>query len=404
MRAQTDNTDLGAARAARPGDTPGPDGRPARLADAIRAQARVLKFDACGIVRADANPADSAALQAWLADGRHGDMDWMARTALRRGAPTALWPEARSIVAVGLNYASGRDPLALRDAPERGAISVYAQGRDYHDVLKARLKALARWIAETLGGEVKVFTDTAPVMEKPLAQRAGLGWAGKHTNLVSRSFGSWLFLGEVFTTLDLEPDTPQADACGSCSRCLDACPTGALPAPYRIEPRRCISYLTIEHKGPIPAELRPLMGNRIYGCDDCLAVCPWNKYAVPTGESAFLPRVELTAPRLADLAQLDDQAFRTVFAGSPIKRTGRGRFVRNVLIALGNSGDARFAAVAEARLRDDDPLVRGAAVWAFSRLASSARFKAVADACQPNESDPAVLAEWTREAEPEAAA
>jgi epoxyqueuosine reductase len=295
-------------------------------------------------------------------------MDWLAAKADRRVGPSALWPEAKSVIALGLCYAPGDDPLALARRPERGVISVYARNRDYHDVVRKRLKALGRWIGEAWGCGIKIFVDTAPVMEKPLAERAGIGWQGKHTNLVSRQHGSWLFLAEIYTTLEIVPDQPEDDHCGSCRDCLDACPTDAFPAPYRIDARRCISYLTIEHKGPIPEELRPLLGNRIYGCDDCLAVCPWNKFARATAEPAFLPRAELTAPRLGDLAQLDDAAFRTLFAGSAIKRTGRNRFVRNVLIALGNSGDKAQIPVAEALLRDDDPVVRDAAVWTVGRL------------------------------------
>ena len=286
----------------------------------------------------------------------------------RRAGPAALWPEAKSVIALGMNYTPGDDPLALARRPERGVISVYARNRDYHDIVKKRLRALGRWIGETWGCGIKIFVDTAPVMEKPLAELAGIGWQGKHTNLVSREHGSWLFLGELYTTLEIEPDAAEDDHCGSCRDCLDACPTDAFPAPYRIDARRCISYLTIEHRGPIPEDLRPLIGNRIYGCDDCLAVCPWNKFARATSEPAFLPRLELTAPRLADLAQLDDKAFRQLFAGSPIKRTGRNRFVRNVLIALGNSGDAAQIPVAEALRGDADPVVRDAAEWAVARL------------------------------------
>ncbi|MBM3525665.1 MAG: tRNA epoxyqueuosine(34) reductase QueG, partial [Alphaproteobacteria bacterium] len=274
------------------------------MKDAIRAEAKRAGFDAVGFADADGNPADREALQRFLKLGRHGDMDWMATTAARRESATALWPAARTVIALGLSYAPGRDPLAVLSHKDRGAISVYAQGRDYHDVLKSRLKALARWIAENEACAVKVFVDTAPVMEKPLAGRSGIGWQGKHTNLISRRFGSWLFLGEVFTTLDLPPDTPEPDHCGTCNLCREACPTEALPEPYRIEPRRCISYLTIEHKGDIAPELMARMDNRIYGCDDCLAVCPWNKFAPPSSNDVFLPRAELGTPRLADLAQL----------------------------------------------------------------------------------------------------
>ncbi len=297
-------------------------------------------------------------LREYLARGYHGDMGWLAETAARRGDPQVLWPEARTVVVLGLNYGSDDDPLAATADPERGAISVYARGRDYHDTLKKRLKALARWIAARWPGDLKVFVDTAPVMEKPLAREAGLGWQGKHTNLVSRGFGSWLFLGEIFLSLALDPDTPELDHCGQCRRCLDACPTAAFPAPYRLDARRCISYLTIEHKGPIPHELRPLIGNRIFGCDDCLAVCPWNKFARATGEPDFLPRAALTAPRLAELAGLDDATFRAVFAGSAVKRIGRDRFLRNVLIAIGNmpAPTAELVAAARRCLDDGSPL------------------------------------------------
>jgi epoxyqueuosine reductase len=321
-------------------------------------------------------------------------MDWLAATAERRGDPRVLWPEVRAIVMLGVNYGPATDPLAILRARERGAISVYARGDDYHDVIKKRLKALARWLVATAGGDVKVFVDTAAVMEKPLAASAGLGWQGKHTNLVSRQFGSWLFLGALFTTLELPADAPETDHCGVCRACLDVCPTAAFPAPYRLDARRCISYLTIEHKGPIPRELRPLMGNRIYGCDDCLAVCPWNKFAQQGREAKLAARDALMAPRLADLARLDDAAFRALFAKSPVKRTGRDRFVRNVLIAIGNSGDPALVPVAEERLDDAAPLVRGAAVWALSRLAARERFVALAAERREAEADPAVTEEW----------
>jgi len=343
----------------------------AEIADhraAIRAKALEVGFDAVGFAPAELGGAVSDNLRDFIASGYHGEMAWMQEKADRRAGPTALWPEAKSVIALGMNYAPAEDPLALTGRPDRGVISVYARNRDYHDLVKKRLKALGRWIVESWGCEIKIFVDTAPVMEKPLAARAGIGWQGKHTNLVSRRHGSWLFLGEIYTTLEIDPDAAEQDHCGSCRDCLDSCPTNAFPAPRQIDARRCISYLTIEHKGPIPAELRPLMGNRIYGCDDCLAVCPWNKFAKATAEPAFLPRAELTAPRLADLAQLDDASFRQLFAGSPIKRIGRNRFVRNVLIALGNGGDrAQMSAVA-ALLADDDPVVRDAAAWAVGRL------------------------------------
>jgi len=321
-------------------------------------------------------------------------MGWMADKADRRADPRTLWAGARSVVVLGLNYGPPADPLASRPGPEAGEISVYARHRDYHDSVKKKLKALARWMAEAMAAEVKVFVDTAPVMEKPLAEAAGIGWQGKHTNLVSRAFGSWLFLGEILTTLDLAPGPAEADHCGACRRCLDACPTRAFPAPYRLDARRCISYLTIEHKGPIPRELRPLMGNRIYGCDDCLAVCPWNKFASATREGDFLPRAELTAPRLAELASLDDAGFRHLFAGSPIKRIGRARFLRNVLIAIGNSGDPGLLATAVARLDDGDALVRGAAVWAAARLETRVRLRALAASRESGETSDEVAEEW----------
>ncbi len=305
--------------------------------ETIRALALELGFDAVGFAPAKADPEDKANLAAFLDQGRHGTMDWMARNEDRRADPQVLWPEARSVIALGMNYGPKGNPRALLERPERGAISVYAQGRDYHDVMKKRLKRLARAVVERFGGAVKVFVDTAPVMEKPLARRAGLGWIGKHANLVSRQFGSWLFLGEVFTTLDIPPDAPSPDHCGSCVRCLEACPTGALDAPYRMDAKRCVSYLTIERRDPIRPDLAAAMGNRIYGCDDCLAACPWNKFARPSGEEAFRPRAELSAPRLDDLAELGEEGFRRVFAGSPIKRSGWERMLRNILIARENA-------------------------------------------------------------------
>ena len=317
----------------------------------------------------------------------------MATTAARRASPSALWPEVRSIVMLGVNYGRAGDPLAILQRGDRGAISVYAQSDDYHDVIKPRLKAVARWLSAQAGGDVKVFVDTAAVMEKPLAAAAGLGWQGKHTNLVSRQFGSWLFLGAIFTTLELPPDEPETDHCGSCRACLDICPTAAFPAPYRLDARRCISYLTIEHKGAIPRELRPAIGNRIYGCDDCLAVCPWNKYAQAGHAAKLAARAALQAPRLADLARLDDAAFRKLFAKSPVKRTGRDRFVRNVLIAIGNSGDGALADEAERLLADGSALVRGAAVWALGRLDRD-RLAALAAARRPRETEPHVEDEW----------
>jgi epoxyqueuosine reductase len=342
-------------------------------ADAIRAEATRLGFDAIGFAPARLGPEVRERLTAFLADGMHGGMGWMEARADQRADPRVLWPEARSVIALGLSYAPETDPLESLAWQDRATISVYARNRDYHDVVKKRLKALARWIvAEFAEAGVKVFVDTAPVMEKPLAQQAGLGWQGKHTNLVSRTHGSWLFLGEIYTTLDLNPDAAEVDHCGSCSRCLDICPTEAFPAPYRLNARRCISYLTIEHHGPIPEEFRKPMGNRIYGCDDCLAVCPWNKFAATHQEPAFAPRAELTAPKLADLAALDDAAFRALFSGSPIKRIGRNRFIRNVLIAIGNSADTSLQETARALCADADPVVAEAAAWAVAQLDQAA--------------------------------
>ncbi|MDO8607112.1 MAG: tRNA epoxyqueuosine(34) reductase QueG [Phaeospirillum sp.] len=336
---------------------------------AIRAKALELGFSQVGFAPATGDPRRAADLAAYVADGRHGDMGWMAETQDRRSSPQALWPEARSVIVLGANYAPKGDPLDLTRRPERGNISIYARNRDYHDTVKKRLKTLGRWLVEHQGCALKVFVDTAPVMEKPLAAQAGLGWRGRHTGIVSRRWGSWLFLAEIFTTLEIEPDPPESDRCGTCRACVDACPTGALDGDGRMEPRRCISYLTIEAKGAIAAELRPLMGNRIYGCDDCLAACPWNKFATPTTEPDFLPRVELTAPLLTDLAQLDEADFKEVLTASPVKRAGRERFIASVLIAIGNSGRKDLAAAA-AQLRDDpSPLVRAMAEWAVSALA-----------------------------------
>ena len=367
-----------------------------RLTQAIRAKALELGFAEARFTTTAQVPGAAAGLAGYLAAGCHADMAWMAETAERRASPQALWPEARSVIVLGENYGPGGDCLAVLSHPDRGHVSVYARGSDYHDILKKRLKALARWLVESHGGEVKVFTDTAPVMEKPLAARAGLGWQGRHSNLVSRRFVSWLFLGEIFTTLELPPDKPEADHCGRCRSCESACPTGAL-ADGRIDPRRCVSYLTIEHKGHIPPALRPLMGNRIYGCDDCLAVCPWNKFASPTSEAGYRPRAELQAPRLADLAGLDDAGFRALFAGSPIKRIGRDRFLRNVLIALGNCGDPVVLPVLRDMLEDSAPVVRGAAIWATRRMMPASEFRELAARMAENETDGDVLLEWRRD-------
>ncbi|MDY0885347.1 tRNA epoxyqueuosine(34) reductase QueG [Dongia soli] len=360
----------------------------------IRAEALALGFDAIGFAHAELAEATRAELAAFIAEGRHGDMGWLADKADRRGDPKELWPEASTVIVLGVNYGPNNDPFDFKGRPQTGNISVYARHRDYHDTIKKRLKALGRWMAERYGCGIKVFVDTAPVMEKSFAEAAGLGWQGKHTNLVSRDFGSWLFLGEIFTTLDLGRDDAEEDHCGGCHRCLDICPTQAFTAPYRIDARRCISYLTIEHKGSIPRELRPLMGNRIYGCDDCLAICPWNKFARPTSEKDFLPRQELTAPRLAELAALDDASFRQFFTASPIKRIGRDRFLRNVLIAIGNSGCVELADSAIARLQDASALVRGAAIWAASRLLPRHAVEKLAADQLSAETDEEVRAEW----------
>lgn len=337
----------------------------------VKAEAARLGFVACGITHADHD--FGPRLRAWLAAGSHGQMGWMEDRADQRAGPQALWPEARSVIMLGMSYAPTVDPLALADVRDRGRISVYAQGQDYHDVVKKALKALARWMVAQAPNDLKVFVDTAPVMEKPLAGKAGLGWQGKHTNLVSRDHGSWLFLGSIYTSLDLEPDAASTDTCGSCSACQTACPTDAFPAPYRLDARRCISYLTIEHKGPIPQEFRRAMGNRIYGCDDCLAVCPWNKFAeAASANKAFAARAELAMPRLADLLALDDAAFRRVFSGSPIKRIGRDRMVRNAAIAAGNSRDQALAAPLGMLVHDADETVREAASWALAELSASA--------------------------------
>jgi epoxyqueuosine reductase len=367
-----------------------PDDLGATLAD----QARALGFDSIGITNPDAIADAGRHFRNFLADGAHGDMDWLADRPERRADPRVLWPGVRSVIMLGVSYGPDENPLAILEQRTRGAISVYARGDDYHDVIKKRLKALARWLAAASGGEVKVFVDTAAVMEKPLAQASGLGWQGKHTNLVSREFGSWLFLGAIFTTSELPRDDAETDHCGSCQACLDICPTAAFPAPYKLDARRCISYLTIESKGPIPREFRKAIGNRIYGCDDCLAVCPWNKFAQAGREAKLAARDELRAPGLADLARLDDAAFRALFTKSPVKRIGRDRFIRNVLIAVGNSNERALAVEAERLLDDQSPLVRGAAVWALAQLIGRKEFAARAPDAIRTESDESVRREW----------
>ncbi len=362
---------------------------------ALAAKARELGFDLCRIARPDAAPQTAGRLAAWLSAGYAGDMDYMEETRTRRAAPLALWPEVKSVVMLGLNYGPEDDVLATLTQKDRGNISVYARHRDYHDLVKGRLKLLGSWLAsQAPDSELKVFVDTAPVMEKPMAQAAGLGWQGKHTNLVSREAGSWLFLGALFTNLDLPPDEAETDHCGQCRACLDACPTNAFPQPYLLDARRCISYLTIENKGHIPLEFRHAIGNRIYGCDDCLAVCPWNKFAQVSREAKLQARTDLVAPKLGDLLRLDDAGFRAFFSGSPVKRIGRARFLRNVLVAAGNSGDDTLQPRIEALIDDASPLVRAMAIWALGRVAPW-RLKELR-AQRELENDPAVLAEWTR--------
>ncbi|MBK8197376.1 MAG: tRNA epoxyqueuosine(34) reductase QueG [Acidobacteria bacterium] len=363
------------------------------LSTLLKQRARALGFDAAGIARADEAWEAGARLAEFVAEGRHGEMAWIADTLERRSAPTGMWAGARSALVVAMNYGPNHDPLETLTQRETGNISVYARGRDYHDVIKSRLKQLAGEVAAATGAEVKVFVDTAPLMEKPLAAKAGLGWQGKHTNLVSRDLGSWFFLGTVLTAAALEPDQAEPDHCGSCRACLDICPTAAFPAPYQLDARRCISYLTIEHSGPIPREFRAAMGNRIYGCDDCLAVCPWNKFASHASEAALFARAELKTPGLDELAALDEAAFREVFSGSPVKRTGRDRFVRNVCIAIGNSGQPALAPRLLPLLDDASPLVRGAAASALARL-DAARFAAEKALRRGAEQDTSVQEEW----------
>jgi len=364
---------------------------PVDLKSALVSKARELGFDACFVTAPDSISEAPERLRVWLECGAQGTMDWMGEHFERRASPRGLWPDVQSIIVLGMNYG----PESVGEPPaDAGNISVYARHRDYHDVVKGKLKLLAGWLVAQKTCEVKVFVDTAPVMEKPLAQTAGLGWQGKHTNLVSKDFGSWLFLGSVFTTLALEPDAAETDHCGSCKACMDACPTGAFPAPYQIDARRCISYLTIEHEGPIAEEFRAKMGNRIYGCDACLAACPWNKFAQVAREMKLQAREDLLAPSLAELVALDDRAFRAKFSGSPVKRIGRNRFIRNVLIAMGNSGDSRLIAAIMARLDDEAALVRGMAVWALNRLAPALALAAQGRVLQETNAD--VLAEWAQ--------
>lgn len=366
----------------------------AAAAQAIREAALEHGFDVCGFCDTLSPWPAAGRLEAFVAAGRHGEMDWMAETLERRSHPRAMWEGARSAIMLGLNYGPRRDPREILQHPDLGAISVYAQGDDYHDLIKKRLKSLGRWMQSRFGGELKVFVDTAPLMEKPLAERAGLGWQGKHTNLVSRTHGSWLFLGAILTSLDLPADPPGVESCGSCQACIEACPTAAFPAPFQLDARRCISYLTIELKGPVPIEFRPALGSRIYGCDDCLAACPWNKFAREGREMRLAARENLQAPRLRDLVRLTDPEFRTLFARSPVKRIGRARFVRNVLYALGNLGDAGDTGLVQALLDDQEPVVRGAAVWALTRLAPSHLFQALRSKRLEMETDEAVRLEW----------
>jgi len=365
-----------------------------RLRAFIEREARAVGFEAVGFTTPDAVPHAAGRLAEFVVLGRHGTMEWMAETAERRGTPQGLWPEVRSIIMLGMNYGPDADPLKLLEQKDRAAISVYARHRDYHDIIKGKLKQVASKIASRASADVKVFVDTAPVMEKPLAAAAGLGWQGKHTNLVSREFGSWLFLGAIFTTAELEPDLPERDYCGSCRACQDICPTNAFPAPYQIDARRCISYLTIEHKGPIDHELRPLMGNRIYGCDDCLAICPWNKFARAAAEMKLKARDDLQAPELAHFLTFDDSTFRTFFSGSPVKRIGRDRFVRNVLIAAGNSGIRSFIPACQRLAQDESSLVRGMAIWALSQLMDGQEFAELAYEMRGGETDQEAQAEW----------
>jgi len=362
--------------------------------ETIREKAMSFGFDVVGFAPGDLPHRTRADLDAFISAGLHGDMTWMADTRERRRDPKTLWSEVQSVIVLGVNYSQEEDPLANLSQSGNATVSVYARNRDYHTVLKKKIKKLAQWLSDSCDTDVKVFVDTAPVMEKPLAERAGLGWQGKHTNIVSQTYGSWLFLGEIFTTLEITSDPPGSNRCGTCQKCLEACPTNAFLGEYEIDARRCISYLTIEHKGHIPTNLRPLMGNHIYGCDDCLAVCPWNKFASLTNEPSFLSREELKTPRLAELIALDDKTFRSMFSGSPIKRIGRDRFLRNVVIAVGNSGSEDFSQALVGLLRDRSALVRAAVVWSLSRILEPRKFKSLKNRWISAEADPDVKREW----------
>jgi epoxyqueuosine reductase len=364
-----------------------------RLRDFLNLEAKKLGFDVVAVADPASIPFAGERLADYVAEGRHGSMEWLAETQERRSDPRALWPDVRSVVLLAMNYGPDEDPLALLQRKDRAGISVYARHRDYHDVIKGRLKELAQKFASRSGADVKVFVDTAPVMEKPLAEAAGIGWQGKHTNLVSREFGSWLFLGSIFTTAELDPDAKSSGQCGSCRACLDICPTNAFPAPYQIDARRCISYLTIENNGPIPHEFRKAIGNRIYGCDDCLAACPWNKFAKQASEAKLVAREDLREPKIADLLTLDDAGFRALFSGSPVKRIGRDRFIRNVLIAAGNSDDATLLPLVRDLLRDGSALVRASAVWAFWQLGDDQQLESLLGELREREDDVIVIAE-----------
>lgn len=362
----------------------------------LRRRANDLGFQVCRITDATLPPETAKRLGEFIKSSHHGSMQWMETTLRRRSAPTSMWAEAKSAVLLGMNYGPNTDPMASLSASENATISVYARHRDYHDLIKGKLKTLAGWLGSKTGQDVKVFVDTAPLMEKPLAHKAGIGWQGKHTNLVSREFGSWLFLGAILSAAELHPDEPEKDHCGSCRACLDVCPTDAFPAPYKLDARKCISYLTIEHAGPIPIEFRSAMGNRIYGCDDCLAVCPWNKYAKVTAEAKLVAREDLNSPGLEELSCFDDETFRRFFSGSPIKRIGRNRFIRNVLIAIGNSRRKVPAEFARKHLNDEDPVVRGAAVWAVSELEDRDNLDDMRNRALKVETDASVRMEWNR--------